>query len=202
MLHLWDRLLSQATLIFNPIRPSGINPRLSAEAQINVAFDFNQTPLVPQVTKSLIFEISANRRTRAPHGVDRWYLGPSLEHYCCYRLYVPNTRSERTAKTVQFFPHLCPMPKTSSVDAAIVVARALTEALANPVPASPFAQFGDAQHQAIIDLAKIFESAIAKPALPSIVFPWAAVRAVTPPSPRVPIPPASLRVKSPQNIRG
>ena len=64
-----------------------------------------------------------------------------------------------------------PMPsaKISYVDAAIIAAQALTEALANPAPATPFAQFGNAQQQAIIELAKIFESAIAKPVLPSIV---------------------------------
>ena len=63
------------------------------------------------------------------------------------------------------------VPKTSSVDAAIVAARSLGEALTNPAPAAPFYQFGDAHHQAIFDVAKIFEIAIAKPALPSIVPP-------------------------------
>ena len=63
------------------------------------------------------------------------------------------------------------MPKTSSVDAAIIAARALTETLINPAHVAPFYQFGDAQQQAIVDLAKIFESAIAKPALPTSVPP-------------------------------
>ena len=69
-LHLWDRLLAQATLTLNLLRPSRINPRLSAEAQLNGAFDFNRTPLSPPGTKALIYESSADRRTWAPHGVD------------------------------------------------------------------------------------------------------------------------------------
>ena len=80
-LHLWDRLLAQATLTLNLLRPSRINPRLSAEAQLNGAFDFNRTPLAPPGTKALIYESSSDRRTWAPHVVDSWYLGPAPEHY-------------------------------------------------------------------------------------------------------------------------
>ena len=40
-LHLWDRLLYQSTLTLNLLQPSRINPQLSAEAQLNGAFDFN-----------------------------------------------------------------------------------------------------------------------------------------------------------------
>ena len=96
-----------------------------------------------------------------------------------------------------FFLHQCPVPKTSSVDAAIGAAHTLTEALSNPAPDAPFAQFGDAQQQAIVDLSKIFESAIAKPALPIVVRQQPAVLTVPPPSPRVTIPPVSLRVTIP-----
>ena len=76
-LHLWDRLLAQATLTLNLLRPSRINPKLSAEEQLNSAFNFNRTPLALPGKKSLIFESSADRRTWAPHVVDSWYLGPS-----------------------------------------------------------------------------------------------------------------------------
>ena len=68
-LHLWDRLLSQSTLTLNLLRPSRINPRLSAEAQINGAFDLNITPLAPPGKKALIYESAANRRTWASMGL-------------------------------------------------------------------------------------------------------------------------------------
>ena len=152
-LHLRVLILSQAALTLNLLRLSRVNPQLSAEAQPNGVFDFNRTPLAPPVTKALIFDISADCRTWTPHGVDGWYLGPSPKHYRCYRLYVPKTRAERITRTVQFFLHQCPELKTSSVNAAIVAVRALTEALTNPAPAAPFAQFRDAQQQAIVDLA-------------------------------------------------
>jgi hypothetical protein len=46
-LNLWDKLLPQATLTLNLLRPSPINPKLSAYAQIHGAFNFDKTPLAP-----------------------------------------------------------------------------------------------------------------------------------------------------------
>ena len=69
-LHLWDRLIPHATLTLNLLRPSRINPRLSAEDQLNGAFDFNRTPLAPPGTRVIVHKTPENRRTWAPHGVD------------------------------------------------------------------------------------------------------------------------------------
>ena len=62
-LHLWDRLIPHATLTLNLLCPSRINPRLSAEAQLNGAFEFNRTPLEPPGTQVVVHETIDNRRT-------------------------------------------------------------------------------------------------------------------------------------------
>jgi hypothetical protein len=156
-MHLWCRLITQATTTLNLLRPSRLNPRLSAEAHLNGAFDYNRTPLAPPGTKVLVHEIPAKRGTWAPHGVDGWYIGAAPEHYRCHRVYIPATRAERIAKTVEFFPLHCAMPRTSSADAATQAARALIDALKNPAPAAPFATLGQSQLQAIQQLADIFQ---------------------------------------------
>ena len=69
-LHLWDRLLQQATLMLNLLQPSQINLLLSAEDQLNGAFDFNQTPLTPPGTKVLVYETPYQWCTWDPHGID------------------------------------------------------------------------------------------------------------------------------------
>ena len=69
-LHLWDRLIPHATLTLNLLRPSRLNPRLSAEAQLNGDFDFNRIPLAPPGTQVIVHKTPNNRRTWAPHGVD------------------------------------------------------------------------------------------------------------------------------------
>ena len=79
-LHIWDRLIPHATLTLNLLRPYRLNPRLSAEAQLDGAFDFNRTPLAPQGMQVVVHETPDNRRTWALHGVDGWYLRPAPDH--------------------------------------------------------------------------------------------------------------------------
>ena len=80
-LHLWDLLIPHATLTLNLLRPSRLNPRLSAEAQLNGAFNYNRTPLAPPVTRVVVHEAPGNRHTWDPNGVNGWYLGPARNHY-------------------------------------------------------------------------------------------------------------------------
>ncbi len=80
-MHLWCRLIPQCTLTLNLLRQSRINPRLSSEAQLNGAFDFNKTPLAPPGTRVIIHEQTGVRRTWSVHGTNGWYLGPAPEHY-------------------------------------------------------------------------------------------------------------------------
>ena len=158
-LHLWDRLVEQATITLNLLRRSNTNPQLSAEAHMNGAFDFNKTPLAPPGTKVLVHETPQLRGSWAPHGVEGWYVGHAPKHYRCYRCYIPSTRAERISRSVEFFPHSTTMPATSSADAATEAARELTAALMNPSPASPFPTIGTEQMAAIKHLAAIFNVA-------------------------------------------
>ena len=143
----WCRLIQQATTTLNLLQPAGINARLSAEAHLNRNFDYNHIPLAPPGTKVLVYETSANWRTWDPHDADEWHIGAASEHYRCHRVYVTNTRAERIANTVEFFPHSCAMPKTSSADAATHAAQDLIHALDNSRPAASFATLGTEQNR-------------------------------------------------------
>jgi hypothetical protein len=55
-MHLWCRLILQATTTLNLLCQSHIIPRLSAEAQLNGAFDFNTTSLALPGTRVVIHE--------------------------------------------------------------------------------------------------------------------------------------------------
>jgi hypothetical protein len=90
-LQLWDRLLPPATTTLNLLRSSRINPRLSAEAQLNGVFDYDRTPLAPPGTKVFVHKTSPVRRSRAPHGVGGWYIGAAPHHYCCWQVFIPQT---------------------------------------------------------------------------------------------------------------
>jgi hypothetical protein len=195
-MHLWCRLVDQCTQTLNLMRPSRINPRLSAEAQLNGTFDYNKTLLAPPGTKVLIHETPNRRRTWAVHGVDGWYLGGARDHYRCYRVYATKTRAERIARTVEFFPHYGEMPKPSSADAAIRVAIDLCWALRHPTPTSPIAAIGDAQMDALHQLADIFavatEPANTRATAPPRVKPLPHPTAPPKPGPLLPMAPAAL----------
>ena len=157
-LHLWDRLLPQALLTLNLLRSSHINPKLSAQALIHGSFDFNRTPLAPPGTKVLIHTKPNTRETWAPHGAEGWYLGPAMNHYRCYRVYANETRAERIADTLAWFPSEIKMPSASSTDAAIAAAHDLITALQNPHPASALSPLADNEHAALQQLAEIFRN--------------------------------------------
>ena len=55
-MHLWDRLLQQATLTLNILRPSRRNHQLLAYTMLEGQFDFNNTPMAPPGTKVLLHE--------------------------------------------------------------------------------------------------------------------------------------------------
>ena len=68
----------------------------------------------------------------------------------------PGDTGRAHSKNSRVFPHNGAMPAMSSADAATDVARRLSNTLANPAPASPFACFGTQTMDSIWKLADIF----------------------------------------------
>ena len=106
----WDRLLPQATLTLNLLRSSRIHPSLSAHASLFGNFDYNRTPLAPPGTKIVAHTSSESRTPYGEHGKVGWYIGPSLEHYRCWKCYFEDTMAERDVLKVDFFPQKIPFP--------------------------------------------------------------------------------------------
>lgn len=158
-MHLWCRLIKQANITLNLLRASRLNPKLSAYAQLFGNFDFNRTPLAPPGTRILSHDKPANRASWATHGEEGWYLGPAMEHYRCYRVFIIKTKAERDSDTVSFFPSKTNMPALSSADRAIRAANELIHALKTPHPATPLAPLGTEQLQALEQLSEIFRTA-------------------------------------------
>jgi hypothetical protein len=87
-LHLWCCLVPQAEITLNLVRGSKINPKLSAWAQVHGAFDFNRTPIGPPGCRVLAHDKPVNRTKWSPHGLEGWYVGPALDSYRCYNIWV------------------------------------------------------------------------------------------------------------------
>ena len=84
-LHLWDRLLQQATISLNLIRQSRTLPHIPTYAHIRGEFDFKRTPLAPHGTRVVINNRQNDCTSCSPHREDDCYIGPETEHYRCHK---------------------------------------------------------------------------------------------------------------------
>ena len=104
-IHLWCRLLTQAIVTLNILRPSRINPTLSEHAQLHGLFNFNATSFALLGTKVIVHQKPTIRKSWAPRGKYGWYIDRSKDHYRCYNIYVPETRTAIQPDTVEFLLH-------------------------------------------------------------------------------------------------
>ena len=159
-LHAWDKLLPQCDLTLNLLRSSRRQPSLSAHACLFGNFNFDRTPLAVPGTKVLIHDTHALRSTFAPHGTEGYYVGPSPEHYRCYKVFLPSTQSTRDVLTLDWFPHTIPFPRVTQEDYLKQVAEDLLTVLlpTSPNYVYPSLQFGTTTAKAFLDIAKILKT--------------------------------------------
>ena len=131
-LHLWDRLIEQAVITLNLLRGSRMNPQHSAWSQLNGPYDHNAYPLAPPGIHVLVHEKPDMRKSWAPHANDAWYLGPAMEHYRCFRVYMRETQSERITDTLTWFPKHVPLPTATSTELIVAGLQDVVEELQNP----------------------------------------------------------------------
>jgi hypothetical protein len=91
-LQLWDKFLYQVELMLNLLHLSHHSPGKSANEEVNGPYDLNKTPIVPIITKSLVYDDPAVRTSWAPYGTDAFYIGPAPKHYCCLQFYIPTSQ--------------------------------------------------------------------------------------------------------------
>eukprot|EP00957_Ditylum_brightwellii_P144729 11024877-Ditylum_brightwellii.AAC.1 len=87
------------------------------------------------------------------NGIKGWYLGPSCKHYCCNKEYIPSTQGERVESMVDLYTKNTRLPHISEEEAATQAATDLTAALQQHKEGALFAPVGDAQLNAIRELA-------------------------------------------------
>ena len=192
------------------MRPTHINPKISADTYLRGTHDFNRVPLAPPGLLTVIHKSPDTRKTYAPHGLKGWYVRGAPEHYRCFDIWCPNTRRARQGETVRFFPHDHVLPGLSPHENITRSIHELIAALKYPHPASPTATFGNEQTQALIQLARIMQlalpvqpamtqrSGLPAPPLPRVHTTPPLLRVPTaPPPPRVQLAPPPPRVRIP-----
>jgi hypothetical protein len=154
--HLWDAYLEQAEISLNLLRGSRINPSLSAWQQLFGNFDFNRTPLAPPGVKILAHVKPSDRKSWAPHAVEGWYVGPAMESYRCFKVWIAESRSTRICDTVSWFPHHLGMPLASNADLIRASLADIAQAVKQPAAPASLAPLFPNQVEALAQLTELF----------------------------------------------
>ena len=77
--------------------------------------------------KKKLYIYTENRGSWDSHGTLAYYIDIAESHYRNYKCYVPETHTTRISDTVEFFPKLVQMPKTSSEDRLAAILEDLKE---------------------------------------------------------------------------
>ena len=161
----WDRLIEQGEITLNLLRSSRRQPSLSAYHGLFGAFDFNKTPLAIPGTKVLVHEMPKQRNTWAQHGIPGFYIGPSMEHYRCFKCYIPSTNATRDSPTIEWFPTTIKFP---TVTTDVYLKQTADDMLALLQPAKdqspiPDLTYGSKITNAYIQIAQILRRATTRP---------------------------------------
>jgi hypothetical protein len=111
------------------MRASRVDPTKLAYEILNGPYDWNRYPLAPLGCKVVMYEDGDTRGSWALRGVDRWYLGPSKDHYRCDLYVIPKMRAYRISGSTKLFPQHCQIPCLTQQQHF----RALTEELTDAV---------------------------------------------------------------------
>ena len=159
---LWDKLLPQATITLNLLRASRVNPKLSAYAQIHGACDYTRTPLAPPGTKVLAHVRPEDRQSWSAHAMEGFYVGPAMDHYRCYRIYIKQTGQERIVQTLKWLPHDFKMPCPTREASIIAAANDLTAALLETEENQHIAPISQSTRYQLQQLSDIFKTKLPK----------------------------------------
>lgn len=111
----WDQLLQQAEITLNLLRNATTNPKLSAYSYLFGNYNFLKHPMAPPGIKVVAHSKPGIRQSWQPNGELGYYVGPATQHYRCFRVYFPKTKTIRVTDTVTFIPHLVPIPEVKRI---------------------------------------------------------------------------------------
>ena len=128
-MHLWDRLLPQAELTMNLLRPANANPNISAYQYLYGNHDYDKHPLHPLGCKVQAFNDTKTRRSWEENSKDGYYVGTSLKHHRTYNVWIKATRAIQNTDTVFFQHSHITKPSVTKADVVADAATKLIEAI-------------------------------------------------------------------------
>ena len=160
----WDPLLPQAIITLNLLRNLRVNPKLSSYAYLYGPYDFKAHPMAPPGTLVAAHSKPNDRKSWDPHARRGFYIGPCLNHYRNFTIFMPDTNSEIVTDTVNLFSDIKEIPEITHDE---YLQQSLMDILAiiqsRPKTNLPSLQFGDEISAAIITVANLLNKANPRP---------------------------------------
>ena len=89
----WNHILEYVVVTLNMLRPSRLNPKISAYMQLYGIFDFNKTSIAPTGCKIIIHDRTNERPIWAKYGFRGFYVRPAFHHYRNCVCYMSETKT-------------------------------------------------------------------------------------------------------------
>jgi len=147
---LWCHPLEPAELTLNLLRQSQGAPNVSAFAHFHGNYDYTRKPFAP-IGYAIQTHVKPDDRlswdTRSEPGFN---LDTSMEHHCCFQVYVTRMRATRISDTVFFKHQYITNPAISPESHVVAAAQQLATALKGNIPA------GNKTAEALTKVSKLF----------------------------------------------
>jgi len=128
-LTLWCYGVPQWEITINLLR-QGSHPQISAyEDMMGKPFDWEAHPMAPFGTKVVTHDKPENRKSWDAHGQVAYYVGPNLEGYRQYKVWVTSTNAMRSTDTVAWHSERFKIPACTPIDHLAMAIEHLAEAL-------------------------------------------------------------------------
>ena len=126
-------------------------------------FDYNRTPIAPPGIFVICHKKPDQRGSWEPHGKEGWYIGPAMNSYCCWTVWITETRAEQIVNAISWFPKSFSMPVASTNDIIMAALQDIANALTNPKPPTPAPELSTAQRKVLQDVTEILTSVYTSP---------------------------------------
>jgi hypothetical protein len=99
-----DMCVPQMELILNILHPFEYDPSISAyHGLCGATFDFMSHPIAPAGSKVLTWDSPDTRGSWADHGTEGIYVGPAMNHFRAFRIWVAQNSAMRVSSAVWWF---------------------------------------------------------------------------------------------------
>ena len=120
------------------LRPSKLNPLVSAYTTLRGHFNYMSTPIAPAGCKVLAHDTPLKRGSWADKGTAGFFISQAPDHYRNFTCFIPEANSIRTSNTVEFFPKNCSLPILEPLDTVAHILSELRDLLINYPRNNPF----------------------------------------------------------------